>query len=64
MASSSMDNILERMPHKVLTRIQGEPTFETLEQFQRELRANAKAIHSTLGGGANGHLGLVMTQAA
>ena len=64
MASSNIDNILERMPNKVFTRIQGEPSFETLEQFQKELRANAKAIHSTLGGGAQGHLGLLMTPAA
>ena len=48
MASSNIDNILERMRNKVLTRIQGEPSFETLEQFQKELRANAKAIHSTV----------------
>jgi hypothetical protein len=64
MASSNIDNILERMPHKAFTRIQGEPSFETLETIQKELRANAKAIHSTLGGGAQGHLGLVMTPAA
>lgn len=61
---ATIDTILERMPHKVLTRIQGEPTFVILETIQREIRANAKAIHSTLGGGTHGHLGLVMTAAA
>jgi hypothetical protein len=41
------------MPNRILTRIQGEPTFETLENLQKQVRANAKAIHSTLGGGAH-----------
>ena len=47
--------------HRTLTRIQGEPSFSTLSLLAREIRANAMAVHSTLGGGAHGHLGLVLS---
>jgi hypothetical protein len=47
-------------PHPVLTPISGEPTNTSLQLLQQELFANARAIFSTRGGGANGHLALVM----
>ncbi|KAI2500614.1 hypothetical protein MHU86_13835 [Fragilaria crotonensis] len=47
-------------PHPVLTSIPSEPTNKTLQLLQQELYANARAIHSTRGGGENGHLALVM----
>ena len=43
-----------------LTRIHGEPTYETLQTVYQELKANASSVPSFLGGGANGHLGLVL----
>ena len=42
-----------------LTRIIGEPTTAALITLRNEIKANAQAVHSTLGGGAHGHLGLV-----
>ena len=42
-----------------LTRIIGEPTTAALITLRNEVKANAQAVHSTLGGGAHGHLGLV-----
>ena len=42
-----------------LTRIIGEPTTATLITLRNEVKANAQAVHSTLGGGEHGHLGLV-----
>ena len=45
------------------TRIHGEPTTANLITLQREIRANAITVHSTLGGGNYGHLGLVCTPA-
>ena len=44
-----------------LTPIRGEPTYSTLERLLKELKANASTVHSTLGGGAHGHLGLVIS---
>ena len=42
-----------------LTRIIGEPTTASLITLQNEVKANAQAVHTTLGGGEHGHLGLV-----
>jgi hypothetical protein len=50
-------------PHPDLTIIIGKPTYATVRKLQKELYANAKVIPSTLGGGHNGHLALVMTDA-
>jgi len=51
-------------PHPELTPIIGEPTNASLRFLQRELYANARQIHSTRGGGNNGHLCIMMTAAA
>ena len=46
-----------------LTPICGEPTFEALHKLQNKIKANTKADYSNIGGGAYGHLGLVLTNA-
>jgi hypothetical protein len=46
-----------------LTRIPGQPDYESLYLLNTDLRANAFSVHSNIGGGAYGHLGLVMTDA-
>ena len=46
-----------------LTQIHGEPTYESLRVIQNQLKANARSVHTTLGGGQHGHLGLVLTPA-
>ena len=43
------------------TKIRGEPTSESLFFFKNELKANAAAALLQLGGGAHGHLGLILT---
>lgn len=50
-------------PHPVLTPIVGAPTNKTNRLLKREVYANALDIHSTIGSGMNGHLGLVMPPA-
>ena len=45
--------------HPELSRIIGEPNTSTLITLQAEIRDNAQAVQTTLGGGENGHLGLV-----
>ena len=44
-----------------LTPVLGEPTYEALRVLFNQLKANARSIHTTLGGGQFGHLGLVLT---
>ena len=44
-----------------LTPIHGEPTYEALCVLFNQLKANARSVHTTLGGGQLGHLGLVLT---
>jgi len=51
-------------PHPILTKMVGLPTNTSIQVLAREVLANARAIPSIRGGGAHGHLGLVMTDAA
>ena len=44
----------------ILDKIHGQPTFLTLNRLKKQLKANAQSITSDLGGGADGHLGLVL----
>ena len=44
-----------------LTRIIGEPTTATLITLHNQVRSNAQSVDTALGGGENGHLGLVCT---
>ena len=50
--------------HPTLTKIAGDPTYTSLAKLERECKANAKSVRSDLGGGAQGHLGLVSTATA
>lgn len=50
-------------PLDKLTQVEGRPTPTDVQTLRKELYANAMAIHSNLGGGENGHLGLVMPAA-
>ena len=49
--------------HPVLTKIRGEPTYETLHHFKNELKANTSSVSATLGGGNHGYLGMILTPA-
>eukprot|EP00957_Ditylum_brightwellii_P166433 12668849-Ditylum_brightwellii.AAC.1 len=44
-----------------LTHIHGEPTMESFLTLHNDIRGNAHGVNTTLGGGMNEHLGLVMT---
>jgi hypothetical protein len=61
MAASKSPSLI--FPHAELTPIVGKPTNPSLQLLQKELYANARAVHSTRGGGANGHLALIMPDA-
>jgi hypothetical protein len=50
-------------PHPILTPIPDEPNNSSIQLLQQELYTNARTIHSIRGGGANGHLAVVMPAA-
>jgi hypothetical protein len=47
-----------------LTKIIGIPAFETLHLLNQGIKSNAITVHSNLGGGQHGHLGLVVSPTA
>ena len=49
--------------HKVLTKVFGKPTYESLQTLETEIKVNAGSVPSTAGGGANGHLGMILSPA-
>ena len=56
-----MTSVEEKFETPVLTKIHGPLNYLGLKTIKDELKTNAASIHSELGGGANGHLGLVLT---
>ena len=38
-----------------LTPIHGEPSYESLRVLYNQIKANARSVHTTLGGGQHGH---------
>ena len=59
--SSAVDYITTYFEHPTLSKIHGEPNFVMLRKLKTELMQNASSVPSDLGGGANGHLGLLLT---
>jgi hypothetical protein len=47
--------------HSSLTKIYGEPTYQSLQKLYKEIKANATSVSSVLGGGLHGYLGLVVS---
>ena len=61
--SKDISNVSDYFPHQDIGAIAGRPTYATLLPVRDKLVANAAAIPSTLGGGAHGHSGLVLSDA-
>ena len=61
MTTSTVDYRNTFIEHANLTKIHGEPTFESIRTLQCEIIINALSVHLDLGGGAHGHLGLVLS---
>ena len=56
-AFNTIDYISNSFVYTTLTKIHGYPTFVSLTI----LKSNARAVSSDLGGGAHGHLGLILS---
>ena len=59
--SSPIDYTTTYFTHHPLSTIHGEPTYADLKKLKKQLKSNAQAVPSILGGGNNGLLGLVLT---
>jgi hypothetical protein len=64
MKTPSVEDIIARFPHPILPTVQGEPDYHTIHAIRKLLQANARSIDSHLGGGALGHLCLIVAVAA
>ena len=49
--------------HKIVPKIEGEPSFTQLHKLNQILKANACSVPCTLGGGANGYIGMIVSDA-
>ena len=59
--SHNVDYIKHNFIYPVLTKIHGVPDYEGLRIIKDEHKSNAGTVQSDLGGGSNGHLGLLLT---
>ena len=62
-AVPSIEDVTNAFPTAV-TKITGEPNYESLKTLKDEQKANAASIPTTLGGGTHGYLGLILSPAA
>ena len=62
MLSSHLPSVKDtHFQHLVLTKIHGQPVYDTLRLLADEVKANAASVPTTIGGGEYGHLGLVLS---
>ena len=61
MTSTNIDYTNNYFQYTELTPILGEPTYEALQIIKDQLKSNSSSVTSKLGGGSNGHLGLMLT---
>lgn len=52
---------MANFPHKTLPRIIGPPTYETIRDMHLKMNENCISVHSNLGNGQLGHLGISVT---
>ena len=59
----SVKGIREKFPIKTTPEIIGEPTYKAINEVQMVMYINAASILTTLGGGRNRHIGLIIDAA-
>jgi hypothetical protein len=64
MKNATVEDIISSFPHPILHTVQGEPDYHTIHSIRKLLRADARSIETHLGGGALGHLGIIVSIAA
>jgi hypothetical protein len=61
MKRTSVEDAIAIFPHPILPTVQGEPDYHTIHSIRKLLCANARSIKTHLGGGALGHLGIIIS---
>ena len=61
MSTATIENIIDSFPNPTIPIIEGEPNYETIKRAEKLLIENSASVHSTLGGGNHGFLGLILT---
>ena len=60
----TIEEIISKFTVKHLPKIDGEPTYESINQWMQLLYANTATLPTTLGGGRHGHIGMIMLPAS
>ena len=55
-----VEDIMVKLPIKTIPKIIGDLTYKAINELRKDLYANASVIPTALGGGRNGHIGLLM----
>jgi hypothetical protein len=64
MKYATVEDVIASFPHPVLPSVPGEPDYNTLQAIRKMLRENACSIETPLGGGAFGHIGVIISDIA
>jgi hypothetical protein len=64
MKYATVEDMISCFPYPVPLSVTGEPDNHTLHAIHKMLHANARSIDTHLGGGAFGHLGVIISDAA
>jgi hypothetical protein len=64
MKYATVGNVIASFPHPILPTVQDKPDYQTIHAVWKLLQSNAWAIDTHLGGGALGHLGLIVSNDA
>jgi hypothetical protein len=61
MKYATFEDVIASFPRPILPTVQGEPDYQTIHAIRKIIQAKARAIGTHLGGGALGHLGLIVS---
>jgi hypothetical protein len=64
MKYATVKEVITSFPQPILPTVQGDPDYQTIHAIRKLLQPNARAIDTHLGGGALGHLGLIVSDAS
>jgi hypothetical protein len=64
MKYATVEDVISSCPHPVLPSVPGEPDYHSLHAIRKMPRANAGSIDTHLGGGAFGHIGVLISDIA
>jgi hypothetical protein len=59
-----VEDVIASFPRPILPTVQGEPDYQTIHAIRKLLQAKSRAIDIHLGGGALGHLGIILSDAS